>query len=343
MNIAMISTKNDPPDLICGVASYSEILIDAFKRLGYDIFHVNQKDGHFSTGYQNQQPIFNAQSIINKDVDVIHIQYQDFLYPDKDGLLSFLSWCHNNQVKVVYTLHDFCVPSIILSQTERSQVIVHHQSFLRMCPKAFVIPQPVPILDVDLGSLSMIVDQIDGLSTEFFKKKVISFGLGRNQYELLIPKMAEICKDRKDVIYLICVPLKRDVERIKSFIKEEDQSYVFVVDQFLKKEILYSLLMQCDACLIDYPDIQEVVTSSSLRWAIGAKCTPLCRRSKWFDDVVDEQFVVFYHQLEDLKERIHFILDDHSAYCLRRALMDDYIGKYRSELVVEKHLEVYLS
>jgi len=194
MNIGMMSTWGQH----CGVFGYTEQLVDVLNANGHQVIVFGnrpygkrdlEKPG-WSTGYQpNTGTYFDCfgtgfhpkeeQSIdvekikylISDDFllgkpDVFHIQYQDYLYPDKQGFDKLLSLLKGKGVRLVVTQHDSCIsPNIDWGKFD---VIIKHGCEFKKNEKNATMPIGIP--EIDYKPLSR-------------NKVLSSFGMGRNDNE----------------------------------------------------------------------------------------------------------------------------------------------------------------
>jgi len=183
LNIGMITSWG----VRCGVAGYTKQLVTALEKEGDQVTvfgnfpHeslVEKDDGKvircFGTGFNEaSQRVMDIgkifKEVCNKNIDVVHLQYNAWLFPDLFRLKNLFGCLVNRGIRTVVEFHDSCIPIDFPFDLFTSQ-IVHGSDFRTISKGNYRIPMGipevryVPTLNVDL--------------------EVCSFGMGRNDEDL---------------------------------------------------------------------------------------------------------------------------------------------------------------
>ena len=178
MNIGMMVTWGQH----CGVFGYTQQLVDSLKEAGHEVFTFGnypygRRTGDvadkecFGTGFHPKEEweidVQGISSLLSiRGIKVFHLQYQDYLYPDKEGLGTLLDVLRLKGIKSVVTQHDSCIsPNVNWGKFD---VIIRHGSEYKREGKNATMPIGIP--EIEYKPLP--------------KNKVLSsFGMGRNDNE----------------------------------------------------------------------------------------------------------------------------------------------------------------
>lgn len=286
MKIALLS----PWNTICGVSEFAHFLVEALEYRGHEVqvfanrfageyYPVGiRQDGPnvqrvFETGFQpdaEQRQHFNVIAIESyftvKQPDVLLINYQDYVFCNKEALSVICSIARRFNVKICWTLHDSCIsPSTPISPTDK---VITPPSVTFSSGRT--IDQGIPELHLPVREHS--------IDKPFWG--IGCFGLGRNKTEALIKVVTEI--NNTGV-------LKKPIELLIQQGKPGEgyihtKSGVSVRKGYLEAKQLGELLNYEDAVVIWYPDIQGQSTSSAFRFAVGSQVPIIANRSNWVAD-----------------------------------------------------------
>lgn len=318
-----------PYGTACGVAEYGRFFTEALERAG---FTVTLFANRFASGYRShglyddrasfkvfgtghapaEERSFNANEVIEQvlatNARVCYINYQDYLYPDKQGLYLALARLASKGVALYCILHDTCLPQNFPFELFRGIVVPSVQLKSARFPtaaKVFIIPQGVPIFPKkDRNELRK-----DLCLCEPHELMITTFGLGRS--------------DNKEVFKAAAIAtqtLNLDAERNPIytqmiFAKEEDLykanedfggAYsVYLNAGYLEDFKLAAYIQASDAVILNYPPLLgQYATSSALRFALGAGSLIFARQSNWFADVKDAGLFIPFDSVSSLATQL---------------------------------------
>ena len=288
MKLALIS----PWGTICGVSEMAHFLVQALEARGHQFtIFANQFAGEyqsagirldtvhthriFGTGFAPEGLDFDptkynrefdlkrfAEIFTAERPDVVLLNYQDFLYPDKKRLNGALQLARDCGTKTVLLLHDDCVSRDLATGVFDHIVCPPSIEFLR----AVTIDQGIP----EFGEM------VPAAPDSYWW--ISCFGLGRNKTAALQAVVREINEGR-----LLRYPLKLQISAAKPLDLTEDD-YTTILPGYVPERVLASRLHASHACVIWYPDLAGRSTSSAFRFAVGSKVPIICNRSNWVAD-----------------------------------------------------------
>ena len=284
---------------VCGVSEFANFLVEALEKRGhtFEIFanlfagdyekipEEVRKDGPnvsrvFETGF-NPDP-YNRQffdvieieaTIVSKKLEIIFLNYQDFLFPNKPALNIIIEFCKNNGVKTFILTHDSCIsPELNVSDCTHivfSPAVWQFQAH----SKALNIDQGIPELEFKRCTLP------DSWNHEW---TLSCFGMGRNRVDKLVSVIENVNEEK-----LLDKPLALELSCRKGHYQEyKKHPYVRLAPGYLPAQKLSYQISCTDAVVIWYPDIAQQANSSAFRFAVGSRVPIICNNSSWVSDQI---------------------------------------------------------
>lgn len=258
MNIGLLTTWNSK----CGIADYSEYLVDSFTRAGHEVIvFCNQgayKDifcryqyaativpGCFGVFWWGEKTYLDVDRIKDyiktHDIDVLHIQYQSSLYEESlNDLIAEID------IPVYVTLHDSTLHPKHFPKGNRVTAFIHHKhGIAERFPNRWFIEYPYPMQT----------------------PRILSFGMGRNQV---------------DIVKKVCEEL--------GFIYHNHDARDS--DEWLSQGELQNLIRKYDAVVLWYNDVPGMVGNSfAARTALSCHRPVYVNDIAWFNDLNDAYFI----------------------------------------------------
>jgi hypothetical protein len=323
-----------PWNAVCGVSEFANFLVEALEKRGhtFEIFanffageyekipETVRKDGlnvHriFQTGFHHD-PYIGQQfdvieveaTIVSKKIDLLILNYQDFIYRNKSALNIILEFCKNNRIKTFILFHDSCIsPELDTSLADHlvfSPAVYQYQSH----SKALTLDQGIPEFDFPNAQYSPTTD----------RWWISCFGMGRNKIDSLIKVVEDINSEKMLEhtlhIHLLC--------RHGHYDEYKGHKYVLVDQGYVEARSLADCLHDSDAVVIWYPDINMQATSSAFRFAVGSKTPIIANRSAWICDMLGNGcFVEVERDYPELFKRAIIKLFQKDTYPVAREKM----------------------
>jgi hypothetical protein len=250
----------------CGIYEYSRNLVGEITNLGNEIrvFANFTKafeepfvvENCFGVTFWGEPTVLDVNKILanSEDLDIFHVQYHSSLYkhPEFMKLIKELS---RREIKLVITLHDSSRhPGTNIEYF--NEVIYHKEGILheRVWGNEWLLPYPI----------------------QERRPCVFSFGMGRNDYELI----QKVCREL-------------DID----FYKHDSK-----VDGWLAEMELFGHMRAADAIVLWYNEVPGLVgASAAARTALASRRPVIVNNASWFDDL-DEDYYRFVYDEKELKE-----------------------------------------
>lgn len=310
-NILLLS----PWNAVCGVAEMAHFLSGVLRARGHKIYVAANKfagnyypvtcrpddegvDGPverlFGTGFEPERldalffDLVRIQAMVaSYNIDVLLLNFQDFLFPAKAALSLLLNWASSANIQVLIAFHDDCVsPTLFLPGGAR---VVVPPTLSNCFPNATVIDQGIP-------EFPGLTDEPPQLPSDEWL--LTCFGLGRNKTNQLIGLITG----------LNALPQYHGREiRLNIHVVKPEQAHdiqkadcVRIEFGYLPPEKLARSLYNSHACVIWYPEIQGRSTSSAFRFAIGSRVPIICNRTNWVSDMQGNKcWLEIYNAMEE--------------------------------------------
>jgi glycosyltransferase involved in cell wall biosynthesis len=321
-NIVLLSTWG----IRCGIASYSQYLVDAFNKIIPDSIMVHQMNNR------------DAKYKIDGKENLIHIQHEFGIWPEHMPTIKG---------KVIVTFHTISdsekMKSIIRKLEKNYDVagyIVHSE-----CARAN-LDTSKNIWTIPHGS--MIIQEMDkrearrrlGLSEFGSDKKigfVFGFQSGDKHYERLMNAAHNV-----GVYLLISGAPREDVKLDKSVFKNR-KGGTFFINRFLNEEEVNLYALASDFLLFDYAAKDHYSVSGAMHRVIGAGRPMICSDIRHFSDIENEKSCLKFKDTKGLEKCIRIVLDNpnEEERLGREARM--YAETTSWEKVVQMHISLYKS
>lgn len=296
MNIGFIT----PWNTICGVSEFAHFLGGALEARGHELtIFANRYAGEyfpvevrtdgpnvariFETGFQadpaaRQYFDFTAFQLLftKRQCDVLLVNYQDYVLVNKPALNAAMQFARDRGARIILCFHDSCIsPHLALSVAHACvfpPAMVREATF----STAVFIDQGIPEFDIT---------QVVGPPVEAHQKwKLSGFGLGRNKAQELIGLIHKLNRSgllRRPVSLQINAPKPNQ----EFTLPPTDE--VVVTRGYLDPLHLAYHLHNTHACVIWYPEIAGISTSSAFRFAVGSRVPIICNQTNWVRDQRD--------------------------------------------------------
>ncbi len=348
LRIGLITTWNT----VCGISEYSRALAAQLRRRGNEVFvlanhPVNPAPGaldgpdvvrFFYTGWHQERGVDLDRAlhhVLAARLDVIHLQYQNFIYPGE--FLEALKTLAG-AAKLVVTFHDVGVPpEFPRNLVERA--IVHSPVTARLIswPGATVIPMGIHNIPAPPGDA---VRRKLGIGA---RHVFCSVGLGRTDYGTVLQAIKGLLPNFPDLLYLVPGP-EQYAAAVNTRASEMGiGDRVRTVGGFMPIGTLFQYLHASDAAIFYFPETGvEGVSSSSCRLGIAARRPVVISDVGWTRDL-PPKLKIPYGSVDALRDRLVRILIDDG---FRNSLMREgeaLIQLYSWERTALRHEEVYRS
>lgn len=359
MKIGFVSSWNT----VCGVANYGQFLVNALRDKGHQVKIFAQNDDCeeiiekenvrcFRTGqwlnknkeclpamYAKEEYFFDLDLFLDnsEDCDIFHLNYQDFLYPGKEGLYRAIANTIDKGKKWFVSFHDNCIHQYFPFDS-MTKIFVHTQEFAKMLNKKNILVIPHGIYVYPEKFTPLWNPKID--PNHIFA----SFGLGRNNYREVFQVLKEL-KEQKydDLFYIIHCPIPANVVEIRKIVEEIefDKNSYYIYEKFYNNvNVLITLLRFAKIIIFNYPESYNYTTSSAIRLAISADRNIVCNNNNWFRDL-DIGVVKFKSSdLESMKDKIIYCIEQDTEDSLRieREIL---MQKYSWDNIAELYISAY--
>lgn len=348
MRIGLITTWNTR----CGISEYSRALAGALRARGHTVVvlanhPVNPVPGaadeewvhrFFYTGWHAQRGVdagLALRVISAHALDVVHLQYQNFIYPP--DFLPFLDRVAAI-VPLVATFHDAGVPGGF-PRAAVARAVVHTPVTARMLawPGAVVIPMGVhdiPAPPLHAARLAL------GIAS---RHVLCSVGLGRTDYKAVLRAVRNLVPRYPDILYAVLGP-----EPYAQAVGEEAArlgigDHVAAVGGYFPLRILFAWMHAADVTVFYFPEAGvEGVSSSSCRLGIAARRPVVASDVGWTRDLPAE-LKVPYGDHAALCQRLVRLFEDAAFRGRLLALQEILLREAAWPRVAEMHEHVYQS
>lgn len=355
-----------PLGAICGVAEYQREFGNALARAGHAVTHIANRfcsaypsngcdhfEGErlFDTGHAGKTAKFDADAVTvavaRCKARVVYLNYQDYLFPDKAGLYRALGTLAARGVSLMLLTHDTCWPANFPFHLFRG-IFVHSQAMVSArfptAAKVAIVPQGVPVFPpqdrVKLRE-NLALCAADNLM-------VSSFGLGRALNKEILAAANQASK-------VLALPEGREIQVQMLFAREEDFQQanedfgsapnVWLNGGYMEAGKLAQYLQAGDAVVLNYPQVSAGVTSSALRFALGAGCLVFARDNNWVADVRRSSLFIPFDSVNSLATQLAATFGSANA---RKAAEQKvarfragYVKEYNWDAIVAKHHELW--
>ena len=309
----------------CGIAQYTENMVAAIRQLGHEVVvianipyeemtHPDERFVHrlWEVEARTGKRLFHyekAQELL-ADCDLVHIQGESALYaqeyfPKLMQMMSGHKWC--------VTHHSTCAPRLganIRFHVAHSEKVLDALG-VRQGIRA-VQPMPSPIVDYVAPPI---------LGDTFLLR---SYGLGRNQDELVKEASARIARELPDL------------PKIR-----------FETHYGHHKWIPFGELLRwvqgAHACVLYYPPVGAQVTSSNAYLALGCGRPLVVSNTNWFNTLSPDHALFAGVSPAELKSGLEELLVNYDHYRQQAAEYAAWLKKEKSFLAVADHLtKIYI-
>lgn len=344
LRIGLITTWNTR----CGIAEYSRALAGALQACGHTVvilanYPVNPVPGDeggvyrfFYTGWHQERGVdadLVVRAVTGHALDVVHIQYQNFIYPS-DVLPVFRRLA--TYAPLVATLHDAGVPGEF-PRDRVARAIVHQAATARMLcwPEAVIIPHGVH--DVPAPPLHEVRQRL-GITSGHV---LCSHGFGRTDYRIVLQAVRDLVPRYPDLLYVVLGP-EGYVEAVRPAAQDLGvEGHVRLVGGFLPLRSLFDWMHAADMTVFYYPEAGvEGVSSSACRRGIAARRPAILTDVGWTRDLPNE-LKVPCGDIGALRERIVRIFEDAAFREALLARQEWLIRETGWARTAERHEQVY--
>lgn len=287
MNIAFLT----PFNAICGVAEVSRNLVLELRKKNFIDILANRFAGEyyhvpdleilfdtsynqvFDTGFEAGDKKLDVDKVLEvvKNDDCLLVNYQDYLFPDKQGLNTVLNKAKEMAKSTYVMLNDSCLSLELDWGAIDGFIVPPGLKGITPKTKTFIIDQGIPEYE----------PQMQQRHSQRDYWHIACFGLGRNKTQALIELVGDI-NDKK--LLPIKVTLNIYISKPNQYGEFLESDNVRIFRGYLPQEDLLHCIHDNDACVIWYPDIQARSTSSAFRFAIGAQVPIISHQTNWIAD-----------------------------------------------------------
>ena len=337
-------------DSKCGVSEYSRDLAAALGRSGCHVvilgsYVVNpvawEEAGppvrrFFNTGWHDSRGVDldkALRAIESRGVDVLHLQYQSFIYaPPFLDCLERLA----EAAPLVATFHDPCIPpefpmkclkgAIVHSATLKS--IISGIDSTVIAPGCHVIADRARAkMRKDLGFPSGPV--------------VSSFGLGRVAHEEVLEALGGLVADYPGLTYALAAPAERAPSVQAAAVSCGMQGRVRYMGDFLPPHSLFDLLQAADVIALYYPEFGvRGVSSAAARIAIASRRPVILTDVYLFEDL-PASLKIRYGDAASLRSRIRTLIEKPQEASAALSIQETLVRENTWDRVAGMHLQVY--
>lgn len=347
MRIAFISSWR----VKCGIAEHTRFLAETLQQLGHEVIilcnypldDLPDRESSieyypfFYTSWHKERgvDISGALEILQKKkIDIIHWQYQNFLYPDpflKQILKVAL------RIPLIVTFHDPLLPREFPRDICEGAVF-HCEDTLNL------IGWNRPYLIAPIG-IHLWEDRPKKLLRNKLKISsrhvLCSLGLGRTDYQKVMQALANLKDKYPDILYIAIGP-QPSIENIKKFAEEKGLLQNLIIDNsFPDIEKIKDYLQAADMIVFYYPNFAvEGVCSAAVRLGIAAQRPVIITDVNLMKDL-PQKLKITYDKRDELKHRIEELFNNKDLYRQVLTIQKDLINHYNWTNVAEKHVDFY--
>ncbi len=348
LRVGLITTWN----AVCGVAEYSRALAAALRARGHTVvvlanYHVNPVPGaadgggvyrFFYTGWHRERGAdadLAGWAVTAHALDVIHLQYQNFIYPpDVLPVIRRLA----DHAPLVATFHDAGVPGEF-PRDRVARAIVHSPVTARMLAWQGAAVIPIGILDLPAPPVAEARRKL-GIAS---RHVLCSLGLGRTDYHLVLQVVRDLVPRYPDLLWIVLGP-EGYVEAVRQAARETGvEEHVRLEGGFLPLARLFEWMHAADVTVFYFPEAGvEGVSSSSCRLGIAGRRPVILTDVGWTRDLPDE-LKVPHGPPDALRERVVRLFEDAAFREALLARQERLIREDGWARTAERHEAVYRS
>ncbi len=362
MRIGFISTY---PPIECGIATYSQFLIDALRNLRQDVYIVS----HLGGSGQQVFPVFDYEdqdlaekafsTMMRFSPDVVHVQHEFGLFGKHYGVqvLPLIVLFRMNQIPVVTTLHtvyremkpeqNIILQNILLNS---DRVIVHeeYQKDYLLTHFSGIPESHIHIIEHGAREVQPVPDAKRKIGLPENKKVILMIGYFRpsKNFEYIVELFPEIARRVPDAILVIAGKVRgheyRDY-RTMLFKKIEQSPFkerIYVIRGQLEQEVFDTIMSAADVVVLPYKiNSQSGILAHSL--AFG-KPLVVSNSGSMQHIMKRAQCGLVSHSAEDYIQNITRILSDEQLARRFSQNARNYVKEAISwNKVAERHLKIY--
>ena len=362
MRIGFISTY---PPVECGIATYSQFLINALRNLKQDVYVVS----HLGGNGQQVFPVFDYDdndlaekafsTMMRFSPDLVHIQHEFGLYGKHYGVqvVPLITLFKMNGVPVVTTLHTVYQQMLEAQQVilenilHNSNAVIVHEGYqkdylLQKIPN--VNPHLIHVIEHGAREVKPIADAKQKLGLPADKKVILMIGYFRpsKNFEQIVELFPEIAKRVPDAILVLAGKVRgyeyRDYRTILFQTIEHSpvKDRIFVIRGQLEQDVFDTIISAADVVVLPYKiNSQSGILAHSL--AFG-KPLVVSNSGSMQHIMKRAECGLVCHSNKDYVQNIVRILSDEK---LARQFSNNAL-KYVKEviswkIIARKHLEIY--
>ncbi len=362
MRIGFISTY---PPIECGIATYSQFLIEALRRHRQDVYVVS----HLGGSGQQVFPVFDYEdhdlaekafsTMMRFTPDIVHVQHEFGLYGKHYGLqvVPLIILFRMHEIPVVTTLHTIyhemneaqnsILKNIVLNS---NQIIVHESYQKEYLLKRFsgLNDNAIHVIEHGAREIAPIPDPKKKLGLPEDKKVILLIGYFRpsKNFELIIKLFPEILKRVPDAILVLAGKIRGQEYREyrnqlfelvdRSPVKEN----IFVIRGQLEQTTFDTIISAADVIVLPYKiNSQSGILAHSL--AFGKPL--VVSDSGSMQHIIERSKCGLVSKNEkDYVQQITRILTDRNlASKLSKNALNYVKTRISWNIVAEKHLKIY--
>ncbi|APF19182.1 glycosyl transferase group 1 [Caldithrix abyssi DSM 13497] len=274
MRIGFISTY---PPIECGIATYSQFLIDALRGLRQDVYVVS----HLGGSGQQVFPVFDYEdkdlaekafsTMMRFSPDVVHIQHEFGLFGKHYGVqvVPLIALFKMNQIPVVATLHTVYremvhEQHVILQNIVQNanRVIVHenYQKEVLLKNISGIDPQTIHVIEHGAREVQPVQNAKQKIGLPKNKKVILMIGYFRpsKNFEYIVDLFPEIARRVPDAILVLAGKVRGHEYReyrTRLFQRIEDsplKERIYVIRGQLEQQIFDTIISAADVIVLPY-------------------------------------------------------------------------------------------
>ena len=227
----------------------------------------------FDTGFCQEYRQFDLdkmkQTIVEQRSRILLINYQDYLFPDKQGLNELVDFLVDRGGRAYAIVHDTCLSSEVC-----------WTQITRIVPPT--LASIIPGIEIDQG-IPEFFELPEANLVDFWR--IASMGLGRNRLEALLRITRELNAEgslARPIRMIAFVPRTTQQAEYEEYKKRF--SHLTTYPGYHPRYELASMLHNCNAAAIWYPEITDCANSSAFRFCIGSKVPIVSTKTNWIKD-----------------------------------------------------------
>jgi hypothetical protein len=188
INIAYLSSWN----IACGIAVYTKHLVDALGIKGYK-----------AVGYRNTLQPKDVVKLVQRDrINLLHVQYEQALFPSRSNLNSILQWCKTNKIATVLTPHS---EQDTIKQFEPfvDAFVFHKPSQFLTGDNVKLLPMAVPVYEPSETKANLRTKYSLPIDSKILA--TTGFAFNWKMYSEILGLMAPYLRSRKNTRVQLCI------------------------------------------------------------------------------------------------------------------------------------------